>query len=255
MFALSDTRRIYYSMMPVQINGKTQNLLTTFQIEFWNDQIKQAFYKILLIFFLACEVLAFLISLHKNKINKLAYQYEDYQRALTNNLAHDLKTPLMAIQGYAENLLNTCKMEEEPKQYLKSIIENVSYTDSLINHTLELNKMQEIKRENIYGTACQFNYNCIDISRYRRLSYPLSYPSIHAIGHKLPLQHSRRIQKHSGRLHFSLHHLQRISIIIQIMRARPCHRQGQSIAILTSGTSCPLQELGLRRRHATQDDR
>ena len=145
MFALSDTRRIYYSMMPVQINGKTQKLLTAFQIEFWNDQIRQAFYKILLMCFLACEVLALLISLHKNKINKLAYQYEDYQRALTNNLAHDLKTPLMAIQGYAENLIASYKMEDQPKQYLKSIIENVGYTDSLINQTLELNKMQEIK--------------------------------------------------------------------------------------------------------------
>ncbi|MBR7085390.1 MAG: HAMP domain-containing histidine kinase, partial [Oscillospiraceae bacterium] len=155
MFALSDTRRIYYSMMPVQINGKTQKLLTAFQIEFWNDQIKQAFYKILLIFFLACEVLAFLISLHKNKINKLAYQYEDYQRALTNNLAHDLKTPLMAIQGYAENLLTFYKMENQPKEYLESILDNISYTDSLINQTLKLNKMQEIK--SLKKSSCNLN--------------------------------------------------------------------------------------------------
>lgn len=141
----SETSWINYSVIPVQINGETKNLVTAFQVDFWNEQTERLFFKTILIFFLICEALAILVSLHKNKINQLAYRYEDYQRTLTNNLAHDLKTPLMAIQGYAENLIASYKMEDQPKQYLKSIIENVGYTDSLINQTLELNKMQGIK--------------------------------------------------------------------------------------------------------------
>ena len=68
-------------------------------------QIKQTFFKAVLIFFLICEALAVLVSLHKNKINQLAYRYEDYQRTLTNNLAHDLLNGYGFTQKDSENLL------------------------------------------------------------------------------------------------------------------------------------------------------
>ncbi len=76
---------------------------------------------------------------------KSAYRFEDYQRDLTNHLAHDIKTPLMAIGGYTENLLEGDMTEEEQKRYLDSILSNISFTDSIINRTLYLNKTEKIR--------------------------------------------------------------------------------------------------------------
>ena len=80
-------------------------------------------------------------------MNKADYAFEDYQKDLTNNLAHDLKTPLAAIGGYAENLMETATDEKQQK-YLRSILDNVAYTDSMISKTLELNSgnMQKVTK-------------------------------------------------------------------------------------------------------------
>ncbi len=75
---------------------------------------------------------------------KSAYRFEDYQRDLTNHLAHDIKTPLMAIGGYTENLLEGDMTAEEQKRYLDSILSNISFTDSVINRTLYLNQTEKI---------------------------------------------------------------------------------------------------------------
>ena len=86
-------------------------------------------------------LLALLWAWQKNVRNKARYAFEDYQRDLTDNLAHDMKTPLMAISGYAENVLNGKLTEAEQTEYLNSILDNVSFTDSLISRTLYLNHM------------------------------------------------------------------------------------------------------------------
>lgn len=76
---------------------------------------------------------------------KSAYRFEDYQRDLTNHLAHDIKTPLMAIGGYTENLLEGDMTAEEQKRYLDSILSNISFTDFIINRTLYLNQTEKIR--------------------------------------------------------------------------------------------------------------
>ncbi len=86
-------------------------------------------------------LLALLWAWQKNVRNKARYAFEDYQRDLTDNLAHDMKTPLMAISGYAENVLNGKLTEAEQTEYLNFILDNVSFTDSLISRTLYLNHM------------------------------------------------------------------------------------------------------------------
>ncbi|MFR5028150.1 MAG: histidine kinase dimerization/phospho-acceptor domain-containing protein [Coprococcus sp.] len=39
---------------------------------------------------------------------KTRYDRQEYRRNMTNAMAHDLKTPLMAMSGYAENLSQMC---------------------------------------------------------------------------------------------------------------------------------------------------
>jgi signal transduction histidine kinase len=99
-----------------------------------------------LLFAAGISLLALLWCLWKNQKNKLRYAMEDYQRALTDNLAHDIKTPLMAISGYAENIRDGSLPEAKQKQYVGAIIENVSYTDALVSRTLRLNHMGETKQ-------------------------------------------------------------------------------------------------------------
>lgn len=99
-----------------------------------------------LFFAAALSLLSLLWCLWKNQKNKLRYAMEDYQRALTDNLAHDIKTPLMAISGYTENVLKGRLTEAERAEYLNAILDNVSYTDSLVSRTLQLNHMGEARQ-------------------------------------------------------------------------------------------------------------
>jgi signal transduction histidine kinase len=72
---------------------------------------------------------------------KSAYDMEDYRITMTNTMAHDLKSPLMSISGYAENLkanINTDKKE----YYADSILENVTYMNDIIANVLELSKVE-----------------------------------------------------------------------------------------------------------------
>ncbi len=88
-------------------------------------------------------VLAFAALFARTKYLKLksAYDMEDYRITMTNTMAHDLKSPLMSISGYAENLkanINTDKKE----YYADSILENVTYMNDIIANVLELSKVE-----------------------------------------------------------------------------------------------------------------
>ena len=132
----------------VYIDGKEYNLWVGFFVHKWCKGTKLFWLLGTLCAFLGTMFIALLYSWRKNTINKAQYAFEDYQRTLTNNLAHDIKTPLAAIGGYAENLLSHCQTEKE-KRYLTSILDNVSFTDQLVCRTLDLNKCAEMKKLNV----------------------------------------------------------------------------------------------------------
>lgn len=77
------------------------------------------------------------------------YAMEDYRRNLTNTLAHDLKSPLMSISGYAENLRENTTPDKQA-HYTDSILENVSYMNQIIESVLSLSKL-----ESSSGTLCK----------------------------------------------------------------------------------------------------
>ncbi len=77
---------------------------------------------------------------------RAAYRMEDYRKTLTDSMAHDLKSPLMAISGYAENLrenINTDKREH----YADSIISNVQYMNDIISNILQLSRFEDKKTD------------------------------------------------------------------------------------------------------------
>ncbi len=139
--------RVYYMTTNYTYNDEECILCTVFAVGIWNPHNKKSYAAMVGIFTAFLLFIALLYSWRKNVMNKADYAFEDYQRDLTNTLAHDLKTPLAAIGGYAENLMESAKDEKQQK-YLRSILDNVAYTDSMISKTLELNSgnMQKLNK-------------------------------------------------------------------------------------------------------------
>ena len=75
---------------------------------------------------------------------------------MTNALAHDLKSPLTAIYGYAENLKNNVHSEKK-EYYADAVLENVQYMNEIITNTLDLAKLEisdmGLKKEKVNITA------------------------------------------------------------------------------------------------------
>ncbi len=136
--------RQYQQNANVYIDGKPYVLSVVLQVDVWNKVTKSFYFKILTIFLLVMLVIVFLMTWRKNVRNQAEYMFEDYQKNLTDSLAHDLKTPLMAIGGYAENILAGGLSGDETDKYLNSIMDSVAYTDSIITRTLELNRMNQM---------------------------------------------------------------------------------------------------------------
>ena len=130
--------RFYYMHCNYEYQGEDCTLLTVFAVKPMSKYNRIIFAGLVGAFTLFTLIIALLYSWRRNVLNKADYAFEDYQKDLTNNLAHDLKTPLAAIGGYAENLMEFAKGEKQQK-YLRSILDNVAYTDSMISKTLALN--------------------------------------------------------------------------------------------------------------------
>ena len=74
-------------------------------------------------------------------IYKSHYAMEDYRREMTNTMAHDLKSPLMAISGCAEMLADGGNYDKAPR-YADVILANVNYMNEIIANVLELAKLE-----------------------------------------------------------------------------------------------------------------
>ena len=66
------------------------------------------------------------------------------RRETTNALAHDLKTPLSIISGYAQNLIENVHTEKR-EHYAKNIQANVNRMDNIIREMLELSRLESDK--------------------------------------------------------------------------------------------------------------
>ena len=90
-------------------------------------------------------LLAILIALfwsqHNYLLRKTQYQMDQYRRETTNAMAHDLKTPLTAISGFAENLRDNVHTEKKD-YYAETILDNVQYMNGMIANILELAKVE-----------------------------------------------------------------------------------------------------------------
>ena len=71
-------------------------------------------------------------------------EMERYYRNTAAALAHDLKTPLAAISGYAQNLRENVHTEKR-EYYAGAIIKNIDHMSTSIEDMLELARLQNVK--------------------------------------------------------------------------------------------------------------
>ncbi len=99
-----------------------------------------------IIFIVAFIILSCLICLISSKITyaglKAHYDMEDYRKTLMNTMAHDLKSPLMSISGYAENLKESVHPEKH-EHYATAIMDNVDHMNRIISDILSLSKTED----------------------------------------------------------------------------------------------------------------
>jgi len=81
------------------------------------------------------------ISIFEYLQKKGIYEKEMYRINLMNSMAHDLKTPLAAMTGYAENLIDNIRTDKQ-EHYAKAIKDNVEYMNGLIKNVLLLSKSE-----------------------------------------------------------------------------------------------------------------
>ncbi len=70
------------------------------------------------------------------KIYRKQQAVEENFRQQVNTLAHSLKTPMMVISGYSENLLAEIQTEKRA-QYTQNLLENVHKMNGLVEEMLE----------------------------------------------------------------------------------------------------------------------
>ncbi len=86
-------------------------------------------------------------------------QYEEESRVLISNISHDLKTPLTAIKGYAEGILDgVADTPEKMDKYLRTIYAKASDMTSLVD---ELSLYAKIDCD-----AVPYNFNHLNLEQY-----------------------------------------------------------------------------------------
>ena len=92
--------------------------------------------------------LALIISIITSSIShskkKTAYENEIYKDSVIESIAHDLKSPLTIIKGYAENLADASDSENE---YISGIVNKIDDMNEIIDKSILMSKSKNIKAE------------------------------------------------------------------------------------------------------------
>lgn len=101
------------------------------------------FFSILyMIIILKITVIAFVISVVVYRKRKALHEIDSYKRTICNAMAHDIKSPLMAVSGYAENIAEDIS-ENDKTAYASKIIETVDVMNESMENMETLAKSEE----------------------------------------------------------------------------------------------------------------
>ncbi len=111
--------------------------------DFWQEYLPRLLFYTGIIFLTELLIAALIAKIMHMKHRK-AYEMNEYRRTLTAALAHDLKSPLTIISGYAENLRENIHTEKR-ESYADAILENTQYMDKIIADVLDLAKLERMQ--------------------------------------------------------------------------------------------------------------
>jgi signal transduction histidine kinase len=102
--------------------------------------------------FLIFIIVALILARQTYRTYQKSEALEGQRQEMTNALAHDLKTPLSIISGYAQNLLENVHTEKR-EHYAEHILANIDRMDKIIQTMLNLSKLEsdswQIKLEEV----------------------------------------------------------------------------------------------------------
>lgn len=86
-------------------------------------------------------------------------QYEENRKLLLSHISHDLKTPISAIKGYVEGIMDgIANTEEKRSRYINTIYRKASEMDHLIDELFLFSKLDLQK--------VAYDFKLVDIARY-----------------------------------------------------------------------------------------
>ncbi|MGN0688052.1 MAG: ATP-binding protein [Oscillospiraceae bacterium] len=134
----------YENVAEFQVDGVNYLIVSIGYKTVWNNLCAEAVWIIVI-----CLAIGAIVALVSAKIayTKYSAQYDsdEYRRTMVNALAHDLKSPLMAISGYAENI-NSGMLPDKTEHYSAAIIENTKFMNSIIESTLQLSRLEAVTK-------------------------------------------------------------------------------------------------------------
>ena len=135
-------------MYSVRCNGKDYKLfLFTQEWDYWQQYCPIIILNCIILL-TGVLLLSLILALIPHLRAKRRYAKDEYRRSLTAALAHDLKSPLTAISGYAENLASGVHPEKQT-HYAEAIQDTARYMDGLITNVLDLAKLEQDEKTKI----------------------------------------------------------------------------------------------------------
>jgi len=149
----------YYMAVPYQMSVKAMAL--GFHSDFWTavgkdinlwDRIYSTMAYVSISCLMVFTAAAYILSRQTYKVYLKQEELDIKRKEMTDALAHDLKTPLSIISGYAQNLQDDVHTEKR-EHYAAHILSSVYRMDAIIKKMLEMSKLSsdsfEIKIEDV----------------------------------------------------------------------------------------------------------
>ncbi|MDD4515169.1 ATP-binding protein [Massilibacteroides sp.] len=131
------------------------------------------------------ECLLFLDNTYELSINDISRQEEEtrMKRQLTQNIAHELKTPVSSIQGYLETIISNPELSEEKKRFFieRCYSQSSRLTDllrdiSVLNRLDEASDMFELSDINIGRLINEIQKECSKEMDEKRITSEIILP-------------------------------------------------------------------------------
>lgn len=112
-----------------------------------------------------------------NKTYKEKAKLEQMRRDFTNAAAHELKTPLSVIRGFAENLKEGTVIEKTD-YYLEQIISQTDQMDALVK---EMSQIMELDSDKLNGIKERVSFLEIIEEQVKKLEYQITEKNLHLV--------------------------------------------------------------------------